>query len=193
MTREVSVTRNTQETQIVLRLDLAAGASELAVDHGFLAHLLDQLARHGGVALQLNASGDVDAVDVHHLAEDVGIALGMAYHEALGDRRGIRRYAHAYVPMDETLARCVVDVSGRPYLHFDPAGFEGDAHGFNVHHLREFLRGFCNHARMTVHVEVLSGVETHHVAEAVMKAFARALRQAVEVVEDGVPSTKGIL
>lgn len=193
MTREANVNRSTQETQIALRLSLTPGPSNLEVDHGFLEHLLDQLTRHGGVALQLDAKGDVSRVDVHHLAEDVGIALGMAYHDALKDRSGIRRYAHAYVPMDETLARCVVDVSGRPFLHFDPAGFEGDAYGFNVHHLREFLRGFCNHARMTVHVDVLSGVETHHVAEAVMKAFARALREAVEVVGSDVPSTKGLL
>lgn len=174
-------------------IDLDGGATRLDVGHGFLAHLLEMIGRHGGVGLDVRAHGDVDSVDVHHLAEDVGIVLGDAVDQALGDRRGIERYGSAWVPMDETLAHVVVDVSGRPWLAFDPSGFEGDANGFNVHHLRELLRGFCNHAGVTMHVRVLAGVETHHVAEAVTKAFARALRDALRVAGDEVPSTKGVL
>jgi imidazoleglycerol-phosphate dehydratase len=132
-------------------------------------------------------------VDVHHLAEDCGIVLGQAVAEALGDRLGIERYGDAFVPMDETLAHVVVDLSGRPFLAFEPAGFEGNAGGFNAHHLRELLRGFCNHAGATVHVRVLSGVETHHVCEAVVKAFARSLALAVAVTGKELPSTKGLL
>lgn len=221
MARRATKVRNTHETQIEVRLDLDArtfagsasndgggrtdsgaartdsgaahtGSEAARTGHGFLDHLLAQLARHGRFALSVNGTGDLH-IDVHHLAEDSGITLGQALAEALGDRAGIERYGDAYVPMDETLAHVVVDLSGRPYLDFDAAGFTGDSGGFNAFHLRELLRGFANHAGATVHVRVLAGEETHHVCEAVMKAFARALRDAVAVTHDQLPSTKGLL
>jgi len=191
--RRAEVHRVTRETDVRTSLDLDGGDVVLDVGHGFLSHLLEQVGRHGAVGLEVRAHGDVDTVDVHHLAEDVGIVLGQTLRRALGESRGIERYGHAWVPMDETLAQVVLDLSGRPFLAFDPAGFEGDAHGFNVHHLRELLRGFANHAGATIHVRVLAGVETHHVCEAVTKAFARALRDAVRVRGDELPSTKGVL
>jgi len=191
--RRAEVHRITRETDVRTSLDLDGGDVVLDVGHGFLSHLLEQVGRHGAVGLEVRAHGDVDTVDVHHLAEDVGIVLGQTLRRALGESRGIERYGHAWVPMDETLAQVVLDLSGRPFLAFDPAGFEGDAHGFNVHHLRELLRGFANHAGATIHVRVLAGVETHHVCEAVTKAFARALRDAVRVRGDELPSTKGVL
>lgn len=184
--------RTTSETAITLSLDLDAQGGSVATGHGFLDHLLEQVAKHGRFFLEVSAQGDLH-VDVHHLAEDVGIVLGQAFDAALSDRRGLERYADAFVPMDETLAHVVLDFSGRPFISFEPAGFEGDANGFNLHHLREFLRGFCNHARATLHVRVLSGVETHHVAEAVTKAFARSLFTASRVTSAALPSTKGLL
>lgn len=191
--RKATVKRGTSETHIEIVLDLDAPAGgKIATGHGFLDHVLAQVVRHGRFRLDISGRGDLH-IDVHHLAEDVGIVLGRAFKEALGDSQGIERYADAWVPMDETLAHVVVDLSGRPYLAFEPAGFEGDAGGFNVHHLRELLRGFCNHAGATLHVRVLSGVETHHVSEAVVKAFARALHVATRVTSDTLPSTKGVL
>ncbi|MEX2501944.1 MAG: imidazoleglycerol-phosphate dehydratase [Trueperaceae bacterium] len=185
--------RVTHETDVRVRIDLDGGDAELQVQHGFLGHMLAQVQRHGRFGLEIIAHGDADTIDVHHLAEDVGIVFGQAFTRALGDAAGIERYGHAFVPMDETLAHVVVDLSGRPHLAFDPSGFEGDAHGFHAHHLRELLRGFANHAGATVHVRVLAGLETHHVCEAVTKAFARALRDAVARTGDGLPSTKGVL
>lgn len=193
MARRAEQHRVTAETDVRLAVDLDGGAVKLDVEHGFLAHLLDMIGRHGRMALEVRARGDVATVDVHHLAEDVGIVLGGAVGEALADRSGIERYGNAWVPMDETLAHVVLDVSGRPWCDFDPSGYEGDANGFNVHHLRELLRGFCNHAGVTMHVRVLAGVEAHHVAEAITKAFARALRDALTVTGSDVPSTKGVL
>lgn len=193
MARRAEVHRVTRETDVRTALDLDGGDVVLDVGHGFLSHLLEQVGRHGAVGLEVRAHGDVDTVDVHHLAEDVGIVLGQTLRRALGESRGIERYGHAWVPMDETLAQVVLDLSGRPFLAFDPAGYEGDAHGFHAHHLRELLRGFANHAGATIHVRVLAGVETHHVCEAVTKAFARALRDAVRVRGDELPSTKGVL
>ena len=193
MSRTAEMHRVTTETDVRLRLELDGGTTRIDAEHGFLAHLLEQVARHGRLGLDLDATGDVHATDPHHLAEDVGIVLGQALREALGDSAGIERYGAAWVPMDETLAHVVLDLSGRPYLAFAPEGYEGDAHGFRAHHLREFLRGFANHAGATVHVRVLAGTETHHVCEAVAKAFARALRDAVARTGDGVPSTKGVL
>lgn len=193
MARAATVERVTNETQLRMTLELDAPAvGTAATGHGFLDHMLDQLVRHGAFALSVNGQGDLH-VDVHHLAEDTGITLGQAFARALGDRRGITRYADAFVPMDETLAHVVLDFSGRPWISFDPSGYEGDANGFTVHHLRELLRGFCNHAGVTMHVRVLSGTETHHVCEAVVKAWALSLRQAVAVVSDTLPSTKGML
>lgn len=198
MIRRATVERVTSETRVDVRIDLdgaRAGAGTTGgcvTGHGFLDHLLDQVVRHGRLALEVRAEGDLH-VDVHHLAEDTGITLGQAVDRALGDRAGIERYGDAFVPMDETLAHVVLDVSGRPHLTFEPGGFVGDANGFHAYHLREFLRGFANHAGATLHVRVLAGDETHHVCEAVMKAFARALYIATRISRDDLPSTKGVL
>lgn len=191
--RRAEIHRATAETDITIAVDLdAAVGGEIQTGHGFLDHMLAQVQRHGRLELTVRAAGDL-AVDVHHLAEDVGITLGQAVAKALGDRKGIERYGHAFVPMDETLAHVVLDLSGRPTIAFDPAGFEGNSHGFTPHHLRELLRGFANHAGATLHVRVLSGVESHHVCEAVTKAFARSLAAAVRRVGTDLPSTKGLL
>jgi imidazoleglycerol-phosphate dehydratase len=190
--RAITIERKTKETTIVLNLDLDSTGGTISTGHGFLDHMLEQLSKHGKIHLDIKAQGDTH-VDVHHLAEDTGIVLGQALKDALGERIGIERYADAFVPMDETLAHVVLDLSGRAWISFEPAGFEGDANGFNVHHLREFLRGFVNHAGVTMHVRVLSGIETHHVCEAIMKAFARSLSAATRVTSDALPSTKGLL
>lgn len=205
MSRHARVERTTSETKIVIALELdpVPGRGESAVaavpvapaartGHGFLDHLLEQLLRHGRLGLMVEAEGDLH-IDVHHLAEDCGIVLGQALSEALGDRLGIERYGNAFAPMDETLAHVVIDLSGRPHLSFDPAGPVGDAGGFNTYHLREFLRGFANHAGATLHVRLLSADEVHHACEAIMKAFARALHGATRVTHDALPSTKGLL
>src|SRR5690606_8902912 len=193
MTRSAEVKRVTGETRIEVRVDLdASPVGRAATGHGFLDHLLDQVVRHGRLALDVVGEGDLH-VDVHHLAEDTGITLGQAVDRALGDRAGIERYGDAFVPMDETLAHVVVDLAGRPHLTFDPGAFVGDAGGFHAYHLREFLRGFANHCGATIHVRVLTGDETHHVCEAVMKAFARALYTATRVTRDDLPSTRGLL
>lgn len=191
--RHATVHRVTRETDVRVTLDLDGGPEgRVATGHGFLDHLLDQLVRHGRVGLEVAARGDLH-IDVHHLAEDVGITLGQAWREALGDGAGIERYADACVPMDETLAHVVVDLSGRPYLAFDPAVVPGDVSGFTTYHLREFLRGFANHARATVHVRWLATGDPHHACEAVVKAFARTLHAATRRTGSGVPSTKGAL
>lgn len=193
MARAATVERVTTETQLRVTLELDAPAGGVAATgHGFLDHMLEQLIRHGRFALAIEGQGDLH-IDVHHLAEDTGITLGQAFTQALGDRKGIARYADAFVPMDETLAHVVLDFSGRPYLAFEPTGFEGNAGGFNAHHLRELLRGFCNHAGVTMHVRVLSGSEVHHVCEAIVKAWARALHDATRIVSESLPSTKGLL
>jgi imidazoleglycerol-phosphate dehydratase len=193
MTRRATVERNTNETQIRVTLDLdAAAGGKAETGHGFLDHMLEQLIKHGRLALDLAATGDLH-VDVHHLAEDTGITLGQALTVALGDRKGIERYGSAFVPMDETLAHVVLDLSGRPFLAFSPEGFEGSSGGFNTHHLRELLRGFCNHAGATVHVQILAGRENHHVCEAIVKAWARSIASATRLTTDDLPSTKGLL
>ncbi len=200
LTRSAEVVRETRETRIRVTVDLdaspidasASGAGSVTTGHGFLDHLLEQLVRHGRLALALSGSGDLH-VDVHHLAEDCGIVIGQAFAEALGSRQGIERYGSAFVPMDETLAHVVVDLSGRPHITFDPGRLHGDSGGFTAYHLRELLRGFANHAGATLHVRLISADDTHHACEAVMKAFARALRDAVKVTHAGLPSTKGVL
>jgi imidazoleglycerol-phosphate dehydratase len=191
--RRSEVHRVTRETDVRVTLDLdGGGVGAPATGHGFLDHLLDQIVRHGRVGLEVAATGDLH-IDVHHLAEDVGITLGQAWRGAVGDGVGIERYADAFVPMDETLAHVVVDLSGRPFLAFDPAAVPGDVGGFTTYHLREFLRGFANHARATVHVRWLATGDPHHGCEAVVKAFARALHAATRVTSDALPSTKGTL
>ncbi|MFC4453294.1 imidazoleglycerol-phosphate dehydratase HisB [Deinococcus sonorensis] len=193
--RRAELQRRTNETEVAVTLDLDhLVEGGLHTGHAFLDHMLDQLARHGRLGLSVQASGDLE-VEVHHLAEDTGITLGQALNRALGDRRGIERYGSSFVPMDETLAHVVVDLSGRAHLAFEPERLDvwGTAGTFSHYHLREFLRGLCNHAGVTLHVRLLAGREAHHVIEAVMKAFARALRDAVAVTSERLPSTKGLL
>jgi len=193
--RQAKIERVTGETEVRLTLGLDGPVGgQLDTGLPFLDHMLEQLQRHGRFLLEVEARGDL-AVDVHHLVEDVGIALGMALARALGDRVGLERYASAFAPMDETLAHVVLDFSGRPYLAFAPesAGVEGAAGGVNAYHLREFLRGLVNHAGITLHLRVLAGREAHHVIEASFKALARALHAATRLTRDDLPSSKGVL
>ncbi|WP_041221076.1 imidazoleglycerol-phosphate dehydratase HisB [Deinococcus geothermalis] len=193
--RTATVRRTTKETDITVTLDLDSPVSTPpTTGHGFLDHMLDALARHGRLGLSVRATGDLH-IEPHHLIEDVGITLGQALNQALGGRRGIERYGSAFVPMDETLAHVVLDLSGRAHLAFEPERLDvwGDAGGMTHYHLREFLRGFCNHAGVTLHVRLLAGREAHHVIEAMVKAFARALRDAVRVTSEELASTKGLL
>jgi imidazoleglycerol-phosphate dehydratase len=194
--RTAAVTRNTNETQITVKLNLdGTGLAQLATGVPFLDHMLDQVARHGMMDLEVAASGDLH-IDAHHTVEDVGITLGQAFVKALGDKRGIRRFGHAYVPLDEALSRAVVDFSGRPGLDFHVSFARGLIGEFDVDLVHEFFQGFVNHAFVTLHIDNLRGQNAHHQCETVFKAFARALRMAVErdVRAQGVvPSTKGTL
>lgn len=196
MSRMASIERNTAETQITLKLELnGAGTSQIDTGIGFFDHMLTLFSRHGLFDLDVQAKGDLD-VDFHHTVEDVGIVLGQAVLKALGDKKGIRRYGSFHVPMDETLARVTVDLSGRPYLVFRaPASVEAIGGNFSFQLVEEFLRAFSNNAAMNLHAEVLYGRDAHHMAEAIFKALARALDQAVQIDErvKGVPSTKGML
>lgn len=193
--RKAKVERVTEETEVRIELDLdGPPLARVGTGLGFLDHLLASFARHGRFALAIEAEGDL-AVDVHHLVEDVGITLGMALDQALGSRAGIERFGEATVPMDETLVQAVLDLSGRPYLAFEPEklAIEGAPGGVNAYHLREFLRGFANHGRLTLHLRLLAGREAHHVLEAGVKALARALYQATRITREDVPSTKEVL
>ncbi len=194
--REAEVTRNTLETQITVRVRLD-GTGHAAIDTGvpFLDHMLDQIARHGLVDLEISARGDLH-IDAHHTVEDVGIAIGAAFAQALGDKAGVRRYGHAYVPLDEALSRVVIDLSGRPGLEFHVPFTRARVGEFDVDLVREFFQGFVNHAKATLHIDNLRGVNSHHQAETVFKAFGRALRMAIELdprLGGVVPSTKGTL
>ncbi|MEZ5595365.1 MAG: imidazoleglycerol-phosphate dehydratase HisB [Pseudomonadales bacterium] len=195
-TRSASIVRNTEETQIALRLDLdGTGAHRLATGLPFFDHMLAQVARHGVVDLQIEASGDLD-VDAHHTVEDVGITLGQALAKAIGDKKGITRYGHAYVPLDESLSRAVIDFSGRPGLVYAVTYSRARVGDFDVDLLREFFQGFVNHAQVTVHLDNLRGENAHHQAETLFKAFGRALRMAVAPdprMGGVIPSTKGSL
>jgi imidazoleglycerol-phosphate dehydratase len=191
--RQAEVHRVTHETDIRIQVDLDAPVGGgIATGHGMLDHLLAQLQRHGRLHLDVRATGDLH-IDPHHLAEDCGITLGQALARALGDGVGIERYGDAWVPMDETLVHAVVDLCGRPFLAFEPERVGGDAGGFTTYHLREFLRGFANHSRSTVHVRWLATGDPHHAVEAVMKSLARALYVATRITSDALPSTKGVL
>ena len=194
--RAASVERNTRETRISVTVDLdGAGRSELSTGVPFFDHMLDQIARHGLVDLRVEAEGDLE-IDAHHTVEDTGIVLGQAVAEALGDKRGITRYGHAYVPLDEALSRVVIDFSGRPGLHWRVPFPRARIGEFDVDLLREFFQAFVNSASVTVHVDSLEGVNAHHVAETVFKAFGRALRMAATPdarMAGQVPSTKGAL
>jgi len=194
--RSARTERNTLETQITVSLELdGTGVSHLDTGVPFLEHMLDQVARHGLVDLEIVAKGDLH-IDAHHTVEDVGITLGQAFAAAVGDKKGIRRYGHAYVPLDEALSRVVIDLSGRPGLEFGVDFTRSVIGGFDVDLFHEFFQGFVNHAGVTLHIDNLRGVNAHHQAETVFKAFGRALRMAIEPdarLGDIVPSTKGSL
>jgi imidazoleglycerol-phosphate dehydratase len=194
--RSAKVERNTKETQIAVEVNLdGEGRADLATGVPFLDHMLDQLARHGMLDLTVRAAGDLH-IDAHHTVEDIGITLGQAVAKALGDKRGLVRYGHAYVPLDEALSRVVIDLSGRPGLEFHVPFTRAMIGAFDVDLAHEFFQGFVNHALVTLHVDNLRGQNAHHQAETVFKAFARALRMAVARDPRGggaVPSTKGSL
>jgi imidazoleglycerol-phosphate dehydratase len=194
MTRAADRERKTAETKIQLALDLDGGEASAETGVGFLDHMLDLLARHGGLGLRVEASGDLET-GAHHTVEDVGIVLGQAIDEALGDRAGVRRYGSALVPMDESLAECAIDVSGRPLCVFEADLPATSIAGFDTELAEEFFRAVANGAKLTLHVSVRYGSNAHHMIEACFKAFARALRVAVSIDprESGVPSTKGTL
>jgi imidazoleglycerol-phosphate dehydratase len=194
MSRTAETSRKTKETEVSLALDLDGGAVEISTGVGFLDHMLDLLARHGRLGVELKASGDLET-GAHHTTEDVGIVIGQALDTALGDRAGIRRYGFATVPMDEALAGCAIDISGRPLCVFDAELPETSIAGFDTDLAEEFFRAVANNAKLTLHVRVHYGTNAHHMIEAAFKAFARALRDAVEIDpgETGVPSTKGTL
>src|SRR5829696_1400481 len=194
MARTAEINRETKETRVRLRLDLDGGEAKVATGVGFLDHMLELLARHGRLGLDLEASGDLET-GAHHTTEDVGICLGQAMDEALGDRAGIRRYGSALVPMDEALGECAIDISGRPYCAFDADLPDVTIAGFDTELAEEFFRAVSNNSKITLHIWVRSGSNAHHMVEASFKAFARALREAVSIDPDeiGVPSTKGTL
>ena len=196
MSRIAEVQRNTKETQIRVRVDLdGSGAAKLATGIGFFDHMLDQVARHGLIDLEVEARGDLH-IDGHHTVEDVGITLGQAVAQAVGDKAGLTRYGHAYVPLDEALSRVVIDLSGRPGLHMDVPFRSGMVGGFDTQLTYEFFQGFANHAGVTLHIDNLKGENAHHQCETVFKAFARALRMALAPDPRSagvVPSTKGSL
>jgi len=194
--RTAEVVRNTKETQIRVRVDLdGSGKARLSTGLPFLEHMLDQVARHGMLDLEIEAKGDLH-IDAHHTVEDIGITLGQAFRRAMGDKKGIRRYGHAYVPLDEALSRVVLDLSGRPGLEFHVPFTRALVGTFDVDLIHEFFQGFVNHALVTLHVDNLRGDNAHHQAETVFKAFARALRMACERdsrLGGEIPSTKGSL
>ncbi|MHB0989885.1 MAG: imidazoleglycerol-phosphate dehydratase HisB [Burkholderiales bacterium] len=193
--RTAQITRNTLETQISVKLDLdGTGNGLFNTGVPFLDHMLDQIARHGIIDISIEAAGDLH-IDAHHTVEDIGIALGQALAQAVGDKKGLRRYGHAYVPLDEALSRVVLDLSGRPGLEYRVEFTRAAIGQFDVDLIHEFFQGLVNHAGITLHIDNLHGVNAHHQAETIFKAFGRALRMAVEVDPrmNGVPSTKGAL
>ncbi|MCX7186433.1 MAG: imidazoleglycerol-phosphate dehydratase HisB [Methylophilaceae bacterium] len=194
--RAAEVIRNTLETKITASINLdGTGLTQLNTGLGFLDHMLDQIARHGLMDIQVHANGDLH-IDAHHTVEDIGITLGQAFAKAVGDKKGIRRYGHAYVPLDEALSRVVLDISGRPGLAFGCVFTRAAIGTFDVDLIHEFFQGFVNHANISLHIDNLKGQNSHHQAETIFKAFGRALRMAVELdsrMEGMMPSTKGSL
>ena len=194
--RSTTIKRDTLETQIQVSINLdGQGNATLATGIPFLEHMLDQIARHGLIDLNIEAQGDLH-IDDHHCAEDIGITLGQAFQQALGDKKGIRRYGHAYIPLDEALSRVVIDFSGRPGLAYRVNFPRARIGQFDVDLLHEFFQGFVNHAQATLHIDNLQGRNAHHIAETIFKAFGRALRMAIELdvrMQGTIPSTKGSL
>ena len=194
--RTAEVSRNTLETQIVASINIdGTGISQLSSGLGFLDHMMDQIARHGMMDIKVEATGDLH-IDAHHTVEDIGITLGQAFAKALGDKKGIRRYGHAYVPLDEALSRVALDLSGRPGLEFGVEFKRARIGDFDVDLVHEFFQGFVNHAGVTLHIDNLRGENAHHQAETIFKAFGRALRMATELdprMAGIMPSTKGSL
>jgi imidazoleglycerol-phosphate dehydratase len=194
--RKAAIKRDTLETQIQVSINLD-GSGDYNVDTGvpFLDHMLDQVARHGLIDIDIKAKGDLH-IDAHHTVEDVGITLGQAFAEAIGDKKGIRRYGHAYVPLDEALSRVVIDFSGRPGMEYGVEYTRARVGDFDMDLLSEFFQGFINHAQVTLHIDNIRGKNAHHIAETVFKAFGRAVRMAIEMdsrMGDTLPSTKGSL
>ena len=196
MNRTAEVSRKTAETNIRVALNLdGSGQAKLATGIGFLDHMIDQIARHGLIDLDVQCEGDLH-IDGHHTVEDIGITIGQAFAKAVGDKKGIRRYGHAYVPLDEALSRVVVDFSGRPGLHMDVTFTSGMIGELDTQLVYEFFQGFVNHAGVTLHIDNLKGFNAHHQCETIFKAFARALRAALEAdprAAGVIPSTKGSL
>ena len=194
--RTATVSRETLETQIEVTINLdGSGKGQFKTGVPFLEHMLDQVARHGMVDLSINAKGDTH-IDDHHTVEDIGITLGQAFAKALADKKGIRRYGHAYVPLDEALSRVVIDFSGRPGLEYNVDYPRSNIGEFDVDLLGEFFQGFVNHAQVTLHIDNISGKNAHHIAETIFKAFGRAVRMAIELdprMAGVMPSTKGSL
>ena len=194
--RQASVERNTLETQIQVNINLD-GSGECKLDTGvpFLEHMLDQVARHGLIDLDIKAKGDLH-IDAHHTVEDIGITIGQAFSKAMGDKKGIVRYGHAYVPLDEALSRVVIDFSGRPGMEYNVKFTRASIGEFDVDLFHEFFQGFINHANVTLHIDSLSGTNSHHIAETIFKAFGRAVRMAITAdprMQGVMPSTKGSL
>ena len=194
--RQAEITRNTLETQITVRLDLdGSGQGKFATGVPFLDHMLDQIARHGLINLDVAAQGDLH-IDAHHTVEDIGITVGQALAKAWGDKKGLTRYGHSYVPLDEALSRVVIDFSGRPGLVLDARFSSGMIGGLDTQLVHEFFQGFVNHAHVTLHIDNLKGVNAHHQVETIFKAFGRALRMALTLdprAAGQIPSTKGVL
>ena len=192
-TRTATVKRDTLETQIELSLNLdGSGNSQQKTGVPFLEHMLDQVARHGMFDLTINAKGDLH-IDAHHTVEDIGITLGQAFAEALGDKKGLRRYGHAYVPLDEALSRVVIDFSGRPGLEYQANYPRAMIGSFDVDLLQEFFQGFVNHAKATLHIDNIRGANAHHIAETIFKAFGRTLKQCIARSHTALASSKGVL
>ena len=194
--RRATIRRDTKETKIGVSVDLdGSGAAKISTGIGFFDHMLDQIARHGAMDLEIDAKGDLH-IDGHHTVEDVGITLGQAMAQAVGDKKGLRRYGHAYIPLDEALSRVVVDFSGRPGLHMRVDFRSGMVGALDTQLVYEFFQGFANHAGVTLHIDNLHGDNAHHQCETIFKAFARALRMALEIdprAAGVIPSTKGTL
>jgi len=196
MERHATIERNTLETQILTHINLdGVGEAHFETELPFLEHMLEQVAKHGIIDLKITAKGDLH-IDAHHTVEDIGITLGQAFAQAIGDKKGIRRYGHAYVPLDESLSRVVIDFSGRPHLEFQVDFPSARIGNFETELFYEFFQGFVNHAQVTLHIDNLRGRNSHHIAETIFKAFGRAVRMAVELdfrMQNKMPSTKGSL